>query len=96
MVTLISRALGIAAILAGGIWVAQVQAQQATEGGHDMHATDAGDVPPSTQGFTMASDQMMRDMPTDFSGDANVDFARRHDPASPRRDCDGGGDARIR
>ena len=65
------RALGVAALLGGTALVAQSQTA-----GHDMSAMAAEDMQPSTQAFTTAGEQMMMNMPKEFTGDANVDFAR--------------------
>ena len=65
--------LGLVAV-AAAVAAPRAGAQEADHAGHD--AAVGGDVPASTQGYTDASARMHAAMEIDYSGDADVDFAR--------------------
>ncbi|MBA3324940.1 MAG: DUF305 domain-containing protein [Rhodobacteraceae bacterium] len=69
----LAQAVGGAAMLLGATFAV---AQETGEGGHDMSAMGAADTSPATQGYMAANERMMTDMAIEYSGDADVDFAR--------------------
>lgn len=70
------RTVGLAAALLGGLWAAQALSQDDAMEGHDMSTMGGGAMTPATEGYMAANAAMMRDMEMEFTGDADVDYAR--------------------
>ena len=82
----------VALAFTGAVAFSQVQQASADAmQGMDHSTMASAEVPASTKAYEAAMAVMMKNMMVPYTGDVDVDFIRRHDPASPGRHRHGKG-----